>query len=460
MDKKINGVKLDLGKMSVKGYLNSRIRLVTIIGMILSFIFIIIRGYVAINNDLINRSIVYFSAAGLFIIPSIFLFFRKDKIAPATFLLIYTLMLIGVQIVDFNGVNFSELIIIHSISFVALTIIAGFIVGRMATIVYGVIGIIDVVLVTIITGDEILEQFFVSMLGPQILITIAVFYFTGLLNGLIFTATNEAKKSKNKSDNLKQIVDMVTNSVRSFEKATKEISDGTQDLSQRTNQQASSLEEITSSIEELSANIDTNLSNTEKSKNTSLIIQEGMKDLNISSKNMVDIIQAIESIAFETNLLALNASIEAARAGEAGRGFEVVATQVKELSNRSGDQSKEIRKMIEENIEKVTHNLNMVENNNEIIKEITISSTEQHEALKQVAESIEQLNLMTQQNAELVYQAASSTEEIASRAKDLRDLVKLAHKTFNNEDMNYFKEKKTSNKTLKESTEIALSNKD
>ncbi len=442
MDKNINGIKLDLGKMSIRGYLNSRIRLVTIIGMILSFVFIIIRGYIAFNNDLINRSIVYFSAAGLYIIPSIFLFLRKDKLAPITFLLIYTIMLIVVQIVDFKGENFSELIIIHSISFVALTIISGFLVGRIAAVIYGSIGIIDVIIITILTGDDILRQFFVSMIGPQILITIAVFYFTGLLNGLIFTAVFEVKNSEKKSKELKNIVDMVTNSVKSFEKATKEISEGTQDLSQRTNQQASSLEEITSSVEELSANIDTNLYNTEKSKNTSLIIQENMKDLNSSSKDMVEIIQAIESIAFETNLLALNASIEAARAGEAGSGFEVVATQVKELSNRSGNQSKEIRKMIEDNIEKVTYNLNMVENNNDIIKEITISSTEQHESLKQIAESIEQLNLMTQQNAELVYQAASSTEEIASRAKKLGDLVKLAHKTFNNVDIRYYKDKK------------------
>jgi hypothetical protein len=461
MNDNMNRKKLDLGKMNVYDYLKSRIKLVAIIGMILSFAFIVIRGYVAFSDGFINKAIVYLTAAGLYILPTFTFIIRKEKYAPILFLSIYSIMLICVQIVDFNNVDFANLIIVHSESFVAVTIITGFLVGRISAVVIGTVGVVDILLMSYLSGDEVLNDYLVSMLGPQILVTIAVFYFTGLLNSLIFTTSYEAKSSKEKSEKLKQIVDMVTESVNSFEKATKDISDGTQDLSQRTNQQAASLQEITSSIEQLSANIDTNLSNTEKSKDTAIVIKESMQDLNKTSKDMVEIIQTIESIAFETNLLALNASIEAARAGDSGRGFEVVATQVKELSQRSATQSKEIRQIIEDNIDKVTYNLRMVEKNNDIIKEITLSSTEQYDALKQIAESIEQLNEMTQQNAELVSQAAVSTEEIASRAKKMGDLVNLAKKTFDiNGDIEEVINKDERKELENNNTQITLSKED
>lgn len=220
-----------------------------------------------------------------------------------------------------------------------------------------------------------------------------------------------------------KIIMSVVNSVEGFTIATKEIAAGNQDLAQRTSEQASSLEQITAAIEEMTANIDANLTKSEEATKLSENIKERMEGLNESSQKMHEIIQVIDSISFETNLLALNAAIEAARAGEAGRGFEVVATEVKELSQRSSGQAKEITTIIEESIGKVEENVKLVENIVDIINEISVSSSDQHESASQISTSVSELNEVTQHNASLVEESAASSEEIASQAENLKQEV-------------------------------------
>ncbi len=225
------------------------------------------------------------------------------------------------------------------------------------------------------------------------------------------------------SERFEKMISSVVRSVEGFYGATTEISEGNQDLSQRTSQQASSLQEITASIEEMLDKIDNTLKRSEKAKDLSMTIKNEIEKLNESSKQMHEIIQVIESISFETNLLALNASIEAARAGEAGRGFEVVATEVKELSQRSSSQAKEIYAIIEDNISRIKHNVSLVDEIDDIIAEITESSKDQHHTSHQISESISQLNHVTQENASLVEEAAAASEEISTQAKSLKDEV-------------------------------------
>jgi methyl-accepting chemotaxis protein len=82
-------------------------------------------------------------------------------------------------------------------------------------------------------------------------------------------------------------------------------------------------------------------------------VVETMKEINISSKKIADIISVIDGIAFQTNILALNAAVEAARAGEQGRGFAVVATEVRALAGRSADAAKQIKVLINDSVERV-----------------------------------------------------------------------------------------------------------
>ncbi len=250
-------------------------------------------------------------------------------------------------------------------------------------------------------------------------------------------------------NNLDKIINMVKEAVNSFTNATTEISAGTHDLARRASDEAATIEEITASIEEMSANIDINQKNAEYTKDLSDEIKVTMGELNESSQKMQEIIKVIESISFETNLLALNASIEAARAGEAGQGFEVVASEVKELSQRSSTQAKEIYPIIEASIKKVEDNVKLVDNIVEKISEISIASKEQSATAKQISGAISGLNETTQKNAALVEEAASASEEITSRSNKLYKLVSY-FKTIKDDTQNTaIKPKNQSNKKIK-----------
>lgn len=225
------------------------------------------------------------------------------------------------------------------------------------------------------------------------------------------------------SAKFEELIGSIIDSVRSFTKATSEIAKGNQDLSQRSSEQASGLGKITASIEEMASTIDLNLQKSQQAKELSDAIKVSMEGLSTSSKQMYEIIQVIESISFETNLLALNAAIEAARAGAAGRGFEVVATQVKELAQRSSEQAKEVYGIIEKSITKIEENVGQVERIVDIINEISSSSREQYDSSKQITNSISELNDFTQHNAELVEHSAGASEEISIKAKMLYDRI-------------------------------------
>ncbi len=231
------------------------------------------------------------------------------------------------------------------------------------------------------------------------------------------------------------------------------IAQGNGDLSSRTEQQAASLEETASSMEELTSTVS---QNTENARQASKLAQEAsrtatqggevvdqvvetMHGISTSSHEVVNIIDVIDSIAFQTNILALNASVEAARAGEQGRGFAVVAEEVRNLAGRSSDASKEIRSLIEASVSRVDNGSKLVDQAgstmgeivaavqrvNDIMDEIAAASQEQSNGIGQVNEAVSQMDQVTQQNAGLVQQAASSAQALAGEAEALSEAVML-----------------------------------
>ncbi len=263
---------------------------------------------------------------------------------------------------------------------------------------------------------------------------------------------NEFKQNiNNAGDNLEDALTQVDRAVQQISSASGEISNGSQSLASGSSEQASSLEEIASSLEQMNS---LTLNNAENAKQGMVLSEQSLKHVHSGNSAMSrmnsamaaitqsahetsNIIKTINDIAFQTNLLALNAAVEAAHAGEAGKGFAVVAEEVKNLALRSAEAAKNTDELIETSlknsedgakiVEEVTQSFGDIQASftkvNNIVKEISVSSDEQSEGIRQVNVAVGELNKVTQGNAANAEESASAAEELNSQAAELRSMV-------------------------------------
>ncbi len=253
-------------------------------------------------------------------------------------------------------------------------------------------------------------------------------------------------------ENLKTLLQDIKDSADTISTASQEIAEGNNDLSARTERQAASLEETAASMQELTSTVQTNSENAKYANEIALsssdIARKGvdvvnqvvstMKDINESSRKIVDIIAVIDGIAFQTNILALNAAVEAARAGEQGRGFAVVASEVRNLAQRAASAAGEIKSLISDSVDKVEDGTNLVARAGKTMEEIvnstqdvtttitqiTSASYEQNAGIQQVNHAIGEMDDVIQQNAALVEQAAAAAESLEDQARHLLVVMK------------------------------------
>ena len=249
------------------------------------------------------------------------------------------------------------------------------------------------------------------------------------------------------------VVGNVRKSTDHINTASSEIALGNNDLSARTESQASALEQTASAMENFAANVKRNAENAQQA---SLLVTSAsdhalkggdvvsrvvttMGSIKESSRKIVDIIGVIDGIAFQTNILALNASVEAARAGEQGRGFAVVATEVRNLAQRSAAAAKEIKTLIADSVEKVDNGGRLVDqagqtmqlivtsvgNVTSIMSEIAAASSEQSHDIDEVSRALGDMDDMTQKTAALVEQAAAAAESLHDQAEQLSRNVSI-----------------------------------
>ena len=225
-------------------------------------------------------------------------------------------------------------------------------------------------------------------------------------------------------------------------------------LSVSSNQQAASLEETAAALEEITSTIVNNTENTNKmaifAKEVNSASDEGRKLADETAKSMEEIntqvneinnaIGLIDQIAFQTNILSLNAAVEAATAGEAGRGFAVVAGEVRNLAARSADVAKEIKNLVINATSKANHGKQIASqmidgytklNNNinstiDLINNITDASKEQLSGIEQINDAVTQLDQATQQNALAASNINTMAKEIQSLSSKLLETANHA----------------------------------
>ncbi|ASQ77064.1 methyl-accepting chemotaxis sensory transducer with Cache sensor [Enterobacter hormaechei] len=251
------------------------------------------------------------------------------------------------------------------------------------------------------------------------------------------------------SDKLSVVMVQLRDASASVKNAAHEIAAGNQDLSGRTEQAASSLRETASAVEEITASVtQSNESaaeaNEQASKASAAASRGGdvvaqaistMQSIELASAKIGDITSVIDGIAFQTNILALNASVEAARAGEQGRGFAVVAGEVRNLASRSAQAAKEIKSLIDSTTESVATGSRFVHLAGDsmdeirasvgsvsgIMREISIATREQMKGIHEINHAVTHLDRMVQQNAELVVQSAAAASALQGRAGELAE---------------------------------------
>ncbi|MBW5393786.1 methyl-accepting chemotaxis protein, partial [Brachyspira hampsonii] len=268
--------------------------------------------------------------------------------------------------------------------------------------------------------------------------------------------TGDVIRSLNDMQNkLGDIIYSMKDNINGINSSVNIITNGNIDLSDRSVSQASSLEELTRSIEFVFSSLKDTAENAGNAKNMSEKVsnatRNGVNAINATSENMAliseaskkisDITKIIESIAFQTNILALNASVEAARAGDQGKGFAVVASEVRNLAINVGNAAKDITAIANETVEKINNGsasvqassyiLNQIESSvNDVLTlltEISSAIIEEENSLSQINTAVIEINKITQDTSKIANDGANASKDMLDKSNNIVEQVSYFH---------------------------------
>ena len=250
---------------------------------------------------------------------------------------------------------------------------------------------------------------------------------------------------------LRALVHQVGASVQGVRTASLDIANGNADLSQRTNDTATRLQQTTVALEQVTRQVQQSTDTAQRTEALATqavsVARQGssvatqvlstMQDIARSAHQIADITGVIDAIAFQTNLLALNAAVEAAHAGERGRGFSVVASEVRSLANRCAQAARQIKTLIDASTQQVSAGAGLagqavltmeqvvdaIHQTSDAMAEIKGASRAQNQDIVRIHSTLSQLDQMTQQNAALVEQSAAAADSLTEQAHDLSTLI-------------------------------------
>ncbi len=281
--------------------------------------------------------------------------------------------------------------------------------------------------------------------------TSSTIMIVGLSIGTLFAIVCALWITRSITGPLGRIIASLNEGADQVNDAAGQVSSSSQSLAEGASEQASSLEETSSALEEMAAMTRTNAENAKQANELSSqardaaqggdqtmhTLNDAMTGINESSGQISKIIKVIEEIAFQTNLLALNAAVEAARAGEHGKGFAVVADEVRNLAQRAAQAARETTGLIEDSVNKAKDGTEVagdvgnalsaivgdVTKVTDLVDGITKASEEQAQGVDQVNTAVSQMDKITQQNAAGAEESASAAEELSAQAQTVKSVV-------------------------------------